>query len=222
MSILNACFVILVFSGSLQVGLAQTISIPRGKAPVIDGRLSPSEWADAAAYDLKGGGRLMLKFDGSYFYAAVHGKAAGWSQLYLAEEDGREIVVRHASAALGSSVYKIERTGIWQPQSEFTWQLRDKDLSAATLAKMDEHLKTAGWVANNNNMNERDQFEFKWRPLRPGSLRFRMAVEYVVNDTKQYFPETWSDDGINSRLALGYSPRDLNFDVKGWALATAR
>jgi hypothetical protein len=197
----------------------QPIKFPRGKAPVIDGRLEAAEWNDARTFDLVGGGKVYFKYDGSYCYAAVQGRGAGWSQLYLASENGAVVDVHHASSALGSTRYVRDAIGIWQPANDFAWDLRDRVYDDSVQKKMDAYLAGNTWVANNNNMNSKSEIEFKWKPA--GKRPFRLAIEYVIDETKQFYPEGWSDDGLNSRLALGFTPRDLKFRLNTWAQMVA-
>jgi hypothetical protein len=200
-----------------QTAKHETIKIAAGKPVVIDGKMEEAEWKDASVFDLTGGGRIFLKHDGEYLYFGVRGAKHGWSQLYLSEGESTDVYVLHASAALGMSVYRLDKNRLWQPANDFSWELRDRTINADTNKKMADYLAKNFWVANNNNMNNKNESEFQLKPRNSAARHFRLAVEYVTGDEKQFFPATLDDDSLKSKLALGFAAPDLKFNHGQWA-----
>ena len=197
---------------------AETIGVPQGGAIVIDGKIEEKEWQDAAAFELKGGGRVFFKHDGgAYLFIGVRGAKSGWSQIYLSEGENTDVRVYHASAALGAVVYSLDKNLLWQPAGEFAWELRDRVVNAETEKKMADYLAQNGWVANNRNMSDRNETEYRIKLRDVSQKQFRVAVEYAADKELQFFPATLDDDTLKSQLAFGYTPKDLKFDHKGWA-----
>lgn len=207
----------IILLGCVLYAQPDALQIPPGGPIMIDGKIDAKEWQDAVSRDLVGGGKVLLKHDGTYFYVGVRGSGEGWSQLYLSEGTGTDVYVLHASAALGMSTYRRDANGSWQPSNEFFWELRDPTVDAAVSKRMEGYLTKNFWVANNNNMNSKNEIEFKIKPRAAGVREFRIAVEYVVGNTKHFFPAALDDDALESRLALGYTPANLKFDLGKWA-----
>ena len=88
------------------VTLAKTpeeiVHVPTGKPVMVDGKIGPGEWSDAAETDVPGGARLYLKTSGDLVYVAVQFPAgrSGFTDIYITSEDGG-IYDLHASAKLG-------------------------------------------------------------------------------------------------------------------------
>jgi hypothetical protein len=218
----NLLFVIVLtltarFDAPAQTGRNETIKLTAAAAAVtVDGQLDDREWRDALGFDLVGGGRLLLKYDGEYFYVALRGVERGSTQLYLSDDASRDVDILHASAALGTSVYRPDRKGFWQPANPFLWELRDRELTEATKEKMNAYLAKNSWVANNNNMNRQSGVEFKIR-TRAAAAERRFAVVHVAGEEKLFFPAALADDALKSPLAFGDTRPDLKFDLRRWA-----
>ena len=97
----------IVLSGILAAASAaqSSVDVPYGKAASIDGKIEAQEWTDASRHELANGTILFIKTDGSNVYLAMRGQKQGWSHVYL-NDDGPDVSVIHASAALGRIVYK--------------------------------------------------------------------------------------------------------------------
>lgn len=92
------------------------IVIPNGKHILVDGKLSPGEWADARRIAASDSVTLYLKRDASYLYIAVEPTGGVFSvDLYLDRDNGAGILDLHASAKLG------EREGSFGQWPEWEW-----------------------------------------------------------------------------------------------------
>ena len=91
------------------------IAIPKGKHVLVDGKLGPSEWADARRIAASDSVTLYLKRDVSYLYVAVEPKGGAFSvDLYFDRGQG-VILDLHGSAKLG------EREGSFGKWPEWEW-----------------------------------------------------------------------------------------------------
>lgn len=114
------------------------INVLFGRTVMIDGKISPGEWSDAAHVDLPGGGRLFFKAASHYVYFAVQlpSGRTGFVDLYLAPGDGK-LYDLHSSAKLGQRVF----SGAEWPEWSTWWNNR-------------------GWVANVSRVESFDQKKF--------------------------------------------------------------
>ncbi len=200
------------------------ISVPKGSAIAVDGKIDADEWKDAANRDLAGGGKMFLKHDGNALLVGVQGKAKGWAQIYVTGEGTQDIIVHHAPAAIDRLTYR-NSNGLWQPAGVWKWEMRDRGFTPEIASKLSEYWKAHRWVANNSNMNSRNEVEFMIKTGPDiGSLdTFYIAVEYVTDDSNQFFPANLSDATVKSRLAQGgFADPDLRFDIKQWAKITLK
>src|SRR5215510_6857022 len=85
-----------------EAATSQTIKVPQGQSILVDGKISTSEWADAAKIELGGGAQLLAKQNDDYVLLAVIFPTGnnGFVDLFIAP-DSREIFDLHASAKLG-------------------------------------------------------------------------------------------------------------------------
>lgn len=189
------------------------VEVHFGKAVTIDGTIADAEWADASAFDLTNGGRLLLKHDGTYLYVGVRGTAKGWCHIYVARDSRVEVL--HASAALGRVIYKPDEKRLWQSSDSYTWELRDRTVNDETRMKMDRYLAANGWVAGNSNMGEGVDMEFK---IVRASGAVSIAVVHTADGkAMSFFPEKLADDTLKRELVRGEVPAGLTFDPAKWA-----
>ncbi len=114
---------VLLLTFSSVFAIAQTsVQASVGKPVMVDGRLSPGEWSDAAKLELAADfGTVYVKRSGEFVYIAL--ELADQNQLstvdmYLSSPDGA-IYDLHASAKLGERLFKNG----W---SEWTWWNNDR------------------------------------------------------------------------------------------------
>jgi len=209
-------FLTVLAATTAAAGQSTQISVPKGKAVVLDGRISDEEWKGGLRQQMTGGGELRLLQDGSELYVGVKGLRDGWSHVYVTT--GELVYVLHASAALGDATYRLEKTGLWQPVQSFNWSLRQRDQSEETAKARAAFFSAYGWLANNNLMGSGVELEFKLgsKLLKGGDVQ--LAAVYA-SDAKspQYWPETLTDDSLKAELLFGTTPADLKFNRAGWA-----
>jgi hypothetical protein len=197
---------------------AQTVKLAPTSAAVTDGKIEDAEWKDASGFDLTGGGRVFFKTDGNLVYVAVRGIKPGWLHLYLSEAEDKDIQVLHASAALGRVVYRKDKAGLWQPLNEFSWELRDRAFSDEVRQKQADYLTKNYWVANNVNMGNRAEVEFRIKLQNPKAKKFRLAVVYAVDrNVYHFFPAGLSDDSLKAELVAGNRVENVKFVPSQWA-----
>ena len=200
-------------AGALADNSSQPVQVPKGSPPAVDGKISADEWRDAARQELIGGGELRLKHDGAHLYVGIRGLKPGWSHVYVT--DGDAVHVLHASAALGTAIYRQGASGAWQPIQSFTWAMRGTSHTEEAIAAF---LEANGWYANNNRMGNPTEFEFKiTRRFLKGDTP-RLTVAFAADaKSPQYWPATISDDCLKQELLFGKTPPDLKFNMASWA-----
>lgn len=215
-------FLVFVTLAAFSFGQAQPeIQLVRSGSITVDGKINESEWKDASMFELIGGGKVYLMYDGEHLLVAVRGVKSGWSHLYLYQDGKSEVAVLHASAALGMTQYRKGEDDLWQPSNPFSWDLRDSEITPETMKKMTGYLFKNFWVANNNNMGNPTEIEFKVKPQNPSDKTLYVAIVYAA-DAKdpQYFPASLKDDTLKEDLIYGNTPADLKFSPSQWAKIT--
>ena len=179
----------------------------------LDGVVKDGEWKNAKAIELFGGGRGYFKMDGDQLLVALQGSEKGWAHVYISSGDS--VWVRHASAALGQSVYA--RASSWSIVEQFNWQLRDRIYDAETENKMSDYFRSNGWVANNNNIGDGKTLEFKIDLNKYKNKPVYFACFYA-SDPKQphYYPLNLKDDTIAEQLVYGNAQASLQFSPENW------
>jgi hypothetical protein len=181
--------------------------------PRIDGVLDEEEWKGARREKLAGGGELRILRQGDDIFVALSAAHPGIASFCLA--DGDHVEILHASAALGTAVYKRDDGG-WRQIEEFDWKVRE---GAPETAKQ-EYLEERGWLANSSNSASLVR-EYR---IRKGGGDRRLAVVFLHTDEPMSvarWPDTVSDDCASVRLAQGYALESTRFDPSGWARLSA-
>lgn len=211
----NFSIAVIILSFLLALQAQETVKASQSNPATIDGKIEETEWKNAKSFDLTGGGKVFFKYDGQFLFVGVRGVAKGWSHLYL--NQGEKISIMHASAALGMTSYSQNENELWQPANPFSWDLRDRTITAETTKKMADYLARNYWVANNNNMTNSSEIEFQLKPQNTNEPFF-LAIVYA-SDAKnpQYFPAGLKDDTIKETLVYGNTPNDLKFNCNQWA-----
>ncbi|MBX7173349.1 MAG: hypothetical protein K1X72_20440 [Pyrinomonadaceae bacterium] len=211
----NFSIAVIILSFLLALQAQETVKISRSNSATIDGKIEEIEWQNAKSFDLKGGGKVFFKYDGQFLFVGVRGVAKGWSHLYLNQDE--KVLILHASAALGMTSYSQNESKLWQPANPFSWDLRDRTITAETSKKMADYLAKNYWVANNNNMSNSSEIEFQLKPQNIDKPFF-LAIVYATDaKNPQYFPASLKDDTIKEELVYGNTPNDLKFDCNQWA-----
>ena len=117
------------------------LAVPAGPAPVIDGQLSPDEWAEAATMPMSDGASLLVQYMNGTLYVAVAGDDVGSVNVIIGTES--EVQILHSSAALGSARY-VPGTSGWSLDHGFSWCCRRGSTDSARATLFAEE----GWEAN--------------------------------------------------------------------------
>lgn len=198
-------------------GQDAVVVVPRAPAPVLDARLAPGEWVNAAVFTLTDGSELRLQHDGSFLYLAMRASARGFPSVCVSEGD--VVHVLHASAALGHGEYR--RTGAqWSVRTPFTFGLRTRESTPAADAEREAYLREHGWLATTMYQGDRVQKEMQI-PLSFLGTERRVALAFMRDSPAARAPSaTWParlDDGCASaRLVRGFAEEHPRFEPARW------
>jgi len=195
----------------LAFALAATLDVPRAAAPVIDGTIVAEEWKSATRIELTNGGHALLQHDGTFFYLAITGPRTGIVSLCMPA--GEDVHVLHASAALGTAVFKDSRV-----TRDFVWTNRDTKDTAAR----DKFLDAEHWFANATPptalSKEREmQIAIAGRkeiPLTVAFMSFAPNEEQLIH----VWPAALADGCASIDLAAGKTAGPLTFDRATWGV----
>ena len=184
-----------------------SIDVPGGTAPDIDGRLSDGEWDGARVTPLTGGGELHLMHADGYIFLGIRANAPVLGSICVDRES--EVSVFHASASLGTAVYR--NTGDeWQLTQPFAWSFPESH------AEEDKFLSREGWLANTVFVGDREEMEFQ---IANPTDSLRLAVAYLVEpdwNTVIWWPLELDDDCRYIPLLQGDAPVKLQFNLEQW------
>jgi hypothetical protein len=182
-----------------------TLIIPAGAAPVIDGRITAEEWADAALTYMDDGTELSWLSSDGYLYLAVRADAVGSVNLLVATSG--EVRILHSSAALGSAVYEPDTEG-WLLAQDFSWCCR----STTDADSRHQLLADEGWQANIGFAGEAGEVEFQ---VAMSESPVSLAVSYVRADGSVSF---WPDglDQTAQEQLYGIRRDHEQFSIDDW------
>jgi hypothetical protein len=187
-------------------------------AVTIDGNLTPDEWKDATRAELTSDGSVFYKADTDAVYLGLRGDTTGWATVYLTADAGKTVYVLHASAALGTAIFR--QTGDrWSLTQSFEWAARHTDDNTAAKTARQAFYQQHGWIANvsDGGGNREREYKISRSFFTGGSLQ--LAVVYAAETrplTLQHFPATLADATLNLPLIRGETPADLAFDIVHW------
>jgi len=191
-----------------------TVSVPRGEPPVIDGRISAGEWEGASVETFANGGRLVFIYHDGFLYLAIRAGTGGMIAGNVLLARGDEIVVLHASAALGTGIYRREADG-WRLVQGFTWRCRDTGESQAAQDEREAFLREEGWVATNSYIGAPNELEYR---IETTGEALRLAVNYILASqpgVKIPWPDALEDGSVQP--TPGGLPERLEFSPEQWA-----
>jgi hypothetical protein len=202
------------------------IAVPRGGPIVVDGKIEPDEWDGAETQRLADGTLVRLRRDGSSLFLGIAATQRGFSSVCIASRDDA-VRVLHASAALGSVMFRRAGSGGWHTESTaFAYGMRNPTLTDEARAERREYLTNNGWVASTISMGGGLTQEFQIAldglatPVRIAVSRFVM-VDDQTNKVIRWPEALPSGDGCgNERLVQGYVPKDLTFEPRTWLTLT--
>ena len=191
-----------------------SLSVPQGEPPVIDGRISAGEWEGASVEPFADGGELAFIYHGGALYLAMRAGTTGMIAGNVLLARGDEITILHASAALGTGIYRREAEG-WRLVQGFTWRCRDTGESQAARDEREAFLREEGWVATNSYIGAPNELEYRIETTGEG---LRLAANYILASepgVKIPWPEGL-DDGSVQPTPRGL-PEQLGFSPEQWA-----
>jgi len=194
-----------------------TILVPQGNPPAIDGVIEKEEWESAVKDLAADGSEVMFVHAEGALYVGIRGSTPEMivGNVFIAEGD--TIRILHASAALGTAVYKRGDDG-WDQTQTFVWRCRGTSNSANALTERASFLQDEGWVATNSRIGTPNEHEFMIiLPAEP----MRLAVNILRSSTpdeKVPYP-AGLDDGVIAPTPGGL-PAVISFAPEGWVLVT--
>ncbi len=220
-SILRAFLMVLLLGSACSPKLVPDVPesptpfVPFGDAPLIDGTLAPTEWDAAHIETFADGNQLLLMRDASYLYLAIRSATEEMiaANIYTAE-DG-QIIIRHASAALGTGIYQ-QNGSTWLKTQDFHWQCRATNNSATAQAEREHFLQGEGWLAANSRMGTPNELEYQ---IKITSETLSLAISFMRSSTPDEritFPVELADDTIQP--TPGGLPETRNFSPETWLL----
>jgi hypothetical protein len=189
------------------------LAVPSGYTPVIDGRITDSSWDFARDMPLATGASVRLVHDGRYLFVAFDERAAGgwgFGTLYIGREN--EVRVLHASAQVGSAVYRPNDNGTWSPEATtYSWK------------PVHQLVREEGWYANVATEGGAAAREFA---VRLDLLKdARIALVYVREEGEdgrviRTWPANLTGGASDMRLVEGRNPDGLTFQIEQWIALT--
>jgi hypothetical protein len=192
---------------------------------VIDGALSSEEWAGALVDTMSDGSEIFLLYHADDLYLGLRSATPERisANVFLedvvqnADQGPDQIRILHASAALGTAIYRQD-AALWHQIQGFDWTCRDSSDSEAAWAERAAHLQDEGWVAANAWMGTPNELEYRIA-LPPALPPRRLAVSVMRSsapDARTIWPLTLDDDC--ARPTPGGMPQTLAFALDGWAI----
>ena len=163
------------------------LAVPAGPAPVIDGQLSPDEWAEAATMPMSDGASLLVQYMNGTLYVAVAGDDVGSVNVIIGTES--EVQILHSSAALGSARY-VPGTSGWSLDHGFSWCCRRGSTDSARATLFAEE----GWEANIGYAGD------------PGIVEYAIAIPWAE--------ATMAVSSLRSDDDMGFFPADLSAEAR--------
>jgi len=193
----------------------QLLTIPQGTAVTIDGAINSPEWAAARVETFADGSELLTMHDGEYLYLAIRDSTEEMIAANVYIKENGEIIIHHASAALGTAVYQSAENG-WLKIQDFHWQCRATDNSEVSQAERSAFLEQEGWLAANSRRGTPNELEYQIKIV---AENLSLAVAFMRSsepEQRVFLPLDLADDTIQP--APGGLPEILIFSPETWML----
>jgi hypothetical protein len=198
--------------------VAPRIKVPRAIAsPKIDGKINSGEWRGAVRLKVSETVQAMLVHDGAFLYIALVGRTPGIGSLCTMS--GEDVLVLHASAALGTARFEREKKA-WRMTRGFTFTNRDTSDNPTAQLEKKATLNAEGWFANTSRTSlpvREYQLHVAAQRQIPLTLGFMTYTEQ--DQTYSYWPNAVVDGCAESMLASGHTDMDYVFDPATWGVA---
>lgn len=208
-------FALTRFARHLAAALTLTLpawALAQASSPTIDGNIDQQEWASAERHALSGGGELLLLKSGGELYVAVRGGTRGLASLCIGDKE--QVEVLHASAALGTAVYKRHDRS-WVRSDGFSWEARDRAAPADQLAaERDRFFTDHQWIANASSAESPNR-EFRIR-LTPTRRQLGVAFLDTSATRAAHWPADAVDGCVDTELLRGDAPKLLRLNPWRW------
>ena len=171
------------------------LTIPQGAPVKIDGILSPVEWNGAYGEPFADGSELLLIRDEEYLYLAIRSATEEMIAANVYTEQNEEIIIHHASAALGTGIYQLGENG-WSKIQDFQWQCRATDHSEASKLERSKFLEQEGWLAVNSRIGTPNELEYQ---IKITGEYLSLAVAFMRTSEPErriFLPSDLADDTI--------------------------
>jgi len=185
-----------------------------GTPPVIDGKMAAEEWQGARRESFSDGSKLLLLRHGDDLFLGIQSKTPGLIAGNVLIDRGEDIAILHASAALGTAVYRKDGEA-WRLIRDFSWRCRSVGDSETEKSEREAFLREEGWVASNSRMGTPQELEYRIRTV---GGHFCLAVTFLrASDpnVKVPWPADLDDDCL--RPTSGGLPPTLQFSPEKWA-----
>ena len=189
------------------------VKVPRGPAPVIDGRIEEAEWRGAAVALQTNGLTVRLQHDGRFLFLAVSSTGDGFPSVCVARAD--TIRILHASAALGAVAYVYHNDAWVTRDTAFSYGMRNTGLTEAERMERQNYLAQHGWLGSTARMGEGKHHELQISLALTGP-RPRVAVGY--------FRSAGAGERVTWPASLAGGPEgcaELRL-IQGWVVAHPR
>ncbi|MEQ9405137.1 MAG: hypothetical protein RIM99_16215 [Cyclobacteriaceae bacterium] len=184
----------------------------------LDGKISSNERQRFELQGANGNSSISTSIDDDFLRINVSSDSLYVASLCLCTSDN-EIIVLHASAALGRVNYERTTGQIWKSDDKFDWRIREPEMTPEIIQKRLEHLNNYGWVANTLGMGtgqdaefiiRKDLFESNTIYLAAG-LMSRADPENIIP-----LPAKTAGDCADFALVAGPPKPEYSFDPKKW------
>ncbi len=199
--------VLFIASSSLQAQFEQ-----------LDGSISTEESQQLTTIG-KNGSNLMLIDQSSENYLRVTIKSGA---LYVASlcacTSKNEVLVLHASAALGDQTYTQE-SGSWTTGDVFNWEVREGEMTPAAIKKRQDYFEQKGWVANTMHMGNNGETEFFISRKLLGEGDVYLALGLMTEADPENIigiPKNGAGDCADLKLVSGDPAANYSFDPSRW------
>jgi hypothetical protein len=185
-----------------------------GTTPVIDGTIASEEWQGARRESFSDGSELLLLRRGDDLYLGIRAKTQGLiaGNVFIEYIDG--IAIHHASAALGTAVYRKDGK-LWRLVRNFSWRCRGAGNGEEARAEREAFLREENWIASTSRMGTPQELEYR---IRTGGSPVRLAVAFLRAtdpNIKVPWPADLDDDCVKP-TPKGL-PQQLSFSPEKWA-----
>ena len=190
-----------------------SITVPLGFPPEIDGTISPGEWDGALVGAFADGSELYLMQAGDYLYLGIRAITPEMIAGNVFIHRGDEIAILHSSAALGTAIYLKDEYS-WKQDQDFTWRCRNTSSSESAQKERAEFLQAEDWLAANGLMGTPNELEYQ---IRISDQKFRLSAVHIIS-TYPYEKVPWPADLADDCIlpTPGGLPEEFYFSPDQW------